>query len=63
MSRTLVAYFSASGVTAKMASKLAEGIGADLFEIVPEVPYTKEDLKDGVLVRRGKKSFKKVKYQ
>ena len=44
MSRTLVAYFSASGVTAKMASKLAEGIGADLFEIVPEVPYTKEDL-------------------
>ena len=43
MSKALVAYFSASGVTAKVASKLAEGIGADLFEIVPEVPYTKAD--------------------
>ena len=44
MSKALVAYFSASGVTAKVASKLAEAAGADLFEIKPEVPYTKEDL-------------------
>lgn len=44
MSKLLVAYFSASGVTAKMAKKLAEGIGADVFEIVPETPYTSEDL-------------------
>ena len=44
MSKALVAYFSASGVTAKMAGKLAEGIDADLFEIKPEIPYTKADL-------------------
>ena len=41
MSKALVAYFSASGVTAKVAAKLASATGADLFEIVPEVPYTK----------------------
>lgn len=40
----LVAYFSASGVTAKLAVKLAEAIGADQFEIVPEIPYTDADL-------------------
>ena len=44
MSRKLVAYFSASGVTAKVAEALSEAIGADLYEIEPEVPYTKEDL-------------------
>lgn len=44
MSKALVTYFSASGVTAKMAKKLANGIGADLFEIRPEVPYTNADL-------------------
>ena len=44
MSKALVAYFSASGVTAKMAKKLADGTGADLFEIKPETPYTSEDL-------------------
>ncbi|MBR6376618.1 MAG: NAD(P)H-dependent oxidoreductase [Oscillospiraceae bacterium] len=42
--KTLVAYFSASGVTAKAAKTLAEAAGADLFEIVPETPYTKADL-------------------
>jgi len=40
----LVAYFSASGVTAKAAEKLAEAVGADLYEIKPAVPYTKADL-------------------
>ena len=44
MSRKLVAYFSASGVTAKLAETLSEGIGADLYAIEPEVPYTKADL-------------------
>ena len=44
MSKALVAYFSASGVTAKLAKRLADGIGADLFEIEPEVPYTDADL-------------------
>ena len=40
----LVAYFSAGGVTAKVARKLADGTGADLFEIKPEIPYTADDL-------------------
>lgn len=44
MSKALVAYFSASGVTEKVAKKMAEGIGADLFEIVPEKRYTDADL-------------------
>lgn len=44
MARTLVAYFSASGVTAKVAENLAEAIGADIFSIEPETPYTKADL-------------------
>jgi len=44
MSRKLVAYFSASGVTAKLAENLSEAIGADLYAIEPEVPYTKADL-------------------
>ena len=44
MSKTLVAYFSASGTTAKVAKKMAEAIGADLFEIKPEKPYTGADL-------------------
>ena len=44
MSRKLVAFFSASGVTAKVAETLSETIGADLFAIEPKVPYTKADL-------------------
>lgn len=44
MSRKLVAYFSASGVTAKVAERLSEAIGADLYEIEPQVSYTKADL-------------------
>lgn len=44
MKKALVAYFSASGVTAKLAERLAEAVGADLFEIAPETPYTKADL-------------------
>ena len=44
MSRTLVAYFSASGETAKLAKTVAEATGGDLFEIQPEVAYTSADL-------------------
>lgn len=44
MSKKLVAYFSASGVTAKAAKALAEAAGAELYEIAPAVPYTKADL-------------------
>ena len=40
----LVAYFSASGNTAALAEKLAKAAGADLYEIKPAVPYTREDL-------------------
>ena len=44
MSKKLVAYFSATGRTAKVAEKLAENIDADIYEIRPEVKYTKADL-------------------
>ena len=44
MAKTLVAYFSASGTTEKVAKDLAAAVGADLFEIAPEQPYTSADL-------------------
>ena len=44
MSKKLVAYFSASGVTASLAKNLAAAIGADLFEIEPVIRYAKADL-------------------
>ncbi len=44
MGKVLVSYFSAGGVTKSVAEKLAAGIGADLFEIVPEIRYTDSDL-------------------
>ena len=44
MSKALVAYFSASGVTARVAKNLASAAGADLYEIKPAVPYSKADL-------------------
>lgn len=44
MSKKLVAYFSASGVTAKLAKRLANAVDADIFEIKPEKPYTTADL-------------------
>ena len=42
--KALVAYFSASGVTARVAQAVAEAAGADLFTIKPEKPYTDADL-------------------
>ncbi|MBO8450445.1 MAG: flavodoxin [Spirochaetes bacterium] len=44
MGKTLVAFFSASGVTARAAKEIADACGADLYEIRPEVPYTSADL-------------------
>ena len=63
MSKVLVAYFSASGVTAKLAERLAEAIGADLHEIQPEIPYTDADLdwmnkKSRSSVEMNNKSFR-----
>ena len=44
MSKRLVAYFSASGVTEKLAKSLANVAEADIYEIKPQVPYTSSDL-------------------
>ena len=44
MSEVLVAYFSASGVTKRMAERISTMLDADLFEIEPSVLYTKADL-------------------
>ena len=44
MTKALVAYFSASGTTERVATRLAQATGAELFEIVAEVPYTSADL-------------------
>ena len=44
MRKVLVAYFSASGVTKKVAEGIASAVDGDLFEIEPEVAYTSADL-------------------
>lgn len=44
MNKALVAYFSASGVTARLAARLAATAQAELYEIKPQQPYTKADL-------------------
>lgn len=43
-SKKLVAYFSASGVTAGVAKEIASTLGADIFEIEPKKPYSSADL-------------------
>lgn len=45
MNKVLVAYFSASGVTAKAAKEIAEIAHAELYEICPKIPYTQADLR------------------
>lgn len=44
MKKTLVAYFSASGVTERAAKEIAGAVEADLYEILPAQPYTDADL-------------------
>lgn len=44
MSKKLIAYFSASGTTKKVAEMISEAAGADLYEIKPKELYTKADL-------------------
>ena len=44
MKKALVAYFSASGTTARAAKAIAQAVGGDLYEIRPAVPYTAADL-------------------
>ena len=44
MKKVLIAYFSASGITKKVAENIAKATDADLFEIAPEIPYTDADL-------------------
>ena len=44
MKKTLVAYFSASGVTKKVAQALSVAANADIYEIKPTIPYSKADL-------------------
>ena len=65
MNKILVAYFSASGVTKKIAEMLAKEANADLYEIKPEIPYTKEDLNwmdktSRSSIEMGDKSFRPV---
>ena len=42
--KILVAFFSATNTTQGVAEQMADGLGADLYEIVPEEPYTDADL-------------------
>lgn len=44
MSKTLITYFSASGITKKVAEKICKSVEGDIFEIEPKEKYTKEDL-------------------
>ena len=45
MIKTLIAYFSASGTTERLANTLAKVTGGELYEIKPTSPYTNADLK------------------
>ena len=55
---TLITYFSAEGTTAKVAKDLAAATGFDIFEIVPEKPYTAADIKwTNPLARCNKEKF------
>ena len=58
--KALVAYFSAEGTTAKLAKALSEQLGADLFEIRPEQPYTAADIRwTNPLARCNREKFGK----
>lgn len=63
MSKKLVAYFSATGTTSKAAQTLASIAKADLYEIKPEVPYTKSDLNWMNPFSRSTKEMKKKTFR
>lgn len=63
MSRKLVAYFSASGVTAQLATKLASAVNGDLHEILPKEPYTPADLDWTNELSRSSKEMKNKTYR
>lgn len=63
MRKVLVAYFSASGVTKKVAEEIAAAAGGVLFEIEPEIAYTSADLnwmdkKSRSSIEMGDKAFR-----
>lgn len=60
MANSIIIYFSAEGTTKRVAEELAAHTGADLFEIVPEKPYTAADLKwTNPLARCNREKFGK----
>lgn len=59
-SRVLVAYFSATNTTEKLAEYLSDGLGADLYEILPQVPYTDADLNYGNSSSRNASFYSKM---
>ena len=62
MSKKLIAYFSASGVTAGKAKALAQASDADIYEIKPEQPYSSADIKwTNPLARCNREWIKKAK--
>lgn len=63
MSKILVSYFSASGVTRRKASELASTVGGDLLEIIPKQRYTQEDLNWMDKNSRSSKEIKEKDYR
>jgi len=63
MSKKLVAYFSASGITQKVAKQIAELAKADIYEIKPKVPYTEVDLNWMDKTSRSSKEMKNLSYR
>lgn len=63
MKKILVAYFSASGTTARVAQKLSEAIHGDLHEIIPAQPYSQADLNWNNPQSRSSQEMKDKTYQ
>ena len=63
MGKTLVAYFSATGATKRLAERISNLLHADTFEIEPEVKYTNEDLRWPDRSNRACKEMKNKKFR